>query len=338
MNIASKSPHVTRRGLVAAGAGAVGALTLGRSPAGAQAAKPAAALTDAVGTNLPPNRIGIQMYSVRDQPALMGGMPAVLTALHEIGYRTVEFAGINVAEIPKIKSTLADLDMVAVGNHGALNQASLDTAVALGLPYTGIGSIPTGGLTMDAWKQTAEQFNTFGEAAAARGVKFYAHMHQELFYPVVDAPGTYALDVMLANTDPGLVFFEMDIYWAYTAAWNEGGGMLFEPSDWVVAHPKRFPLFHVKDGHYATRQGGATVVYNQDNAPQPLQDGMTDVHQGDIDFRTFFSRLAKVSDLENHHFLWERDSASSHPHGSLSSARASYHAMRSDHLAGPSRY
>jgi hypothetical protein len=65
---------------------------------------------------------------------------------------------------------------------------------------------------------------------------------------------------------------------------------------------------------------------------------MTDVHQGDIDFRSMFSRLAKVSDLSNHYFIWERDTANKHPHGSLSSARASRAAMRYDHLAGPARY
>jgi sugar phosphate isomerase/epimerase len=343
MSIASPSPHFTRRGLVATGAGAVGALALGRGAAAARAEDcvppdPDANTVDAVGTNLPPSRIGLQMYSVRDQPAKMGGMPAVLTALHEIGYRTVEFAGgFTTATIATIKATMDDLGMRAVSNHGSMNQASIDSALALGMTYTGQGSIPSGSST-DSWKQTAEDFNTFGQLAVSQGLKGFApHMHTELWSPVADDPMRRGIDVMLENTDPNLVFFEMDIYWAYMGAWENGVGMLFDPADWVIAHPTRFPLFHVKDGHATTRAGGATLPYNTDG-PSPLQESMTDVHQGDIDFRTFFSRLAAVSPLENHYFLWERDNASSHSHGSLSSARASFAAMRFDHLAGPSRY
>jgi sugar phosphate isomerase/epimerase len=218
-----------------------------------------------------------------------------------------------------------------------MHPAPIDTAVALGMPYTGIGSIPSGATT-DQWKATAESFNTFGEAAAAKGVKFAPHMHTELFMPLTDSPGTIGMDVMLENTDPKFVFFEMDIYWAYTGAWENGFGTTIDPVDYLEAFPKRFPLFHVKDGHYTTRQAGATLVYNQDNAPQPFQEGMTDIHQGNIDFRSMFGRLAKVSDLRNHHFIWERDTASKHPHGSLSSARASCAAMRYDHLVGPAKY
>jgi sugar phosphate isomerase/epimerase len=245
---------------------------------------------------------------------------------------------IPAADIPNIKAKFDELGMRAVSQHAAMDQASIDTAVALGMSYTGIGGIPTSGGTSDSWKATAESFNTFGAAAAAKGLKFAPHMHTELFTPLLDAPGKYPLDVMLENTDPDLVFFEMDIYWAYTAAWENGAGQAFDPVDWVVANPKRFPLFHVKDGHYTTRQAGATLVYNQDNAPQPFQEGMTDIHQGNIDFRSMFGRLAKVSDLRDHYFIWERDTANKHPHGSLSSARASYAAMRYDHLAGPARY
>jgi sugar phosphate isomerase/epimerase len=163
-------------------------------------------------------------------------------------------------------------------------------------------------------------------------------MHTETWTPVTDAPGKIGLDILLAETDPKFVFLEMDIYWAYTGVWENGLGTTVDPVDYLEAFPERFPLFHVKDGHYAARSGGATLVYNQDNLPRPFQSGMTDVHQGDIDFRTMFSRLSKVSDLSNHYFLWERDTANQHPHGSMSSARASCAAMRYDHMAGPAKY
>ncbi len=44
---------------------------------------------------------------------------------------------------------------------------------------------------------------------------------------------------MLKETDPKLVDFEMDIYWVVRAGQD--------PSKLIQAHPKRFPLWHVKD-------------------------------------------------------------------------------------------
>jgi sugar phosphate isomerase/epimerase len=67
----------------------------------------------------------------------------------------------------------------------------------------------------------------------------------------------------------------------------------------------------------------------------PLQDGICDVGQGDVNFKHFFHELSKVSDLRDHYFLWERDTASSHPHGSLCSARASYEMIAHSRLVDP---
>ena len=47
---------------------------------------------------------------------------------------------------------------------------------------------------------------------------------------------------------------------------------------------------------------------------------------------------AEVSDLAGHELVWERDTASNHPRGSLASARASYLMMRHDHMGAPSLY
>jgi sugar phosphate isomerase/epimerase len=180
--------------------------------------------------------------------------------VNEVGFSIVEFAGsFTTADIPKIKATFDELGMRAVSQHASMNQASIDTALALGMPYTGIGSIPSGNTTSQ-WKTTADNFNVFGQQAAAKGLKFAPHMHSELWTPVVDAPGTIGMDVMLANTDPNLVFFEMDIYWAYVGVWENGFGTSIDPVDYLEAYPKRFPLFHVKDGVPANNVDGYSMV------------------------------------------------------------------------------
>jgi sugar phosphate isomerase/epimerase len=135
----------------------------------------------------------------------------------------------------------------------------------------------------------------------------------------------------------------MDIYWAYFfRSWVGGADALFDPLQWVLPNKSRFPLFHVKDGKEWLKTatpmpltvqgspfgGGAGPTY-------PLNDGITDIGQGDVPFKSFFGKMGEIN---KHWYLWERDTASSNPHGSLTSARASYLMMRNDHMARPSRW
>ncbi len=91
----------------------------------------------------------------------------------------------------------------------------LGHAEALGLPYIGIPSVPDRyGNTIDAWKRAAAECNAYGVAAKTRGMRFYHHNHAEQFAFATDNPRVRLYDVLLAETDPRLVFFEMDIFWA----------------------------------------------------------------------------------------------------------------------------
>jgi sugar phosphate isomerase/epimerase len=330
------TPPVSRRSLLLGGAAAGVALGVH----GAEAAvKKAPALKD-----LPADRIGAQLYSVTDQAAEIG-FPKLFKALSTIGYKHVEFAGWSNKDnySPKvIKKILADNGLKAIGNHGGMDDASLKGALEVGQRYTGISVLTSvNGLTTDAWKQTADQLNAYGEKCVKAGLKgFYIHMHGPEYVRVADSPTTHVIDVLLEHTDPRYVFWEMDIYWAYFfQGYLDGGGALVDPLQWVLKNPKRFPLFHVKDGKDAVKQdvGGQPVrlANNPVSSTFPLADGICDVGQGDVPFKRFFSELAKVSDLRNHYFLWERDTASSHPHGSLASARCSYELISHGRLVDP---
>src|SRR2546425_145426 len=65
----------------------------------------------------------------------------------------------------------------------------LDDAQALGLRHIGTASGPGRyGNTVDAWKRAAEEFNAYGAAAKARGMKFYQHNHSDEFAFATDNP------------------------------------------------------------------------------------------------------------------------------------------------------
>ena len=114
--------------------------------------------------------------------------------------------------------------------------------------------------------------------------------------------------MLFANTDPRLVFLEMDIFWAFVGQSRFPG---FRPSDYVWNHPERYPLFHVKDG---LRNGGPHSGWT-----------MTDVGAGDLPYEPFFCGL----DPTQHHFLMENDDDAQAEGGSLADAERSYDYMAS---------
>ena len=111
--------------------------------------------------------------------------------------------------------------------------------------------------------------------------------------------------MLFEETDPRLVFFEIDIFWAYVGQSRFPG---FRPHDYVWDNPERFPLFHVKDGR--VRHGGPHVRLDDDRH-----------RRGDLPFEPFFCGL----DTDDHHFIVESDDpASADPAGPFGFSERSY--------------
>lgn len=311
--------RLTRRGMLGVAAGATAAALLGAA-APARAADATATTTAGMGRGrpvLPPGRLGIQLYSLRDKVSTLGFAP-VFAELEKYGYDEVEFAGYTQGSAGPI--TLAQLRRLA-RNHGLTPIGShvgyyaddpnaytfaqnldkvLDDAQALGLTHIGTAAGPFRyGTTVDAMKRAAEEFNTYGAAAKARGMKFYQHNHSEEFSFASDNPKVRLYDVLLRETDPRLVYLEMDIFWAYVAQFRfskrlDGKPAPFEPLDYVLQRPDRYPLFHVKDG--------------ESDPSNPYGYRMVDVGDGDIDYQKFISAVTRLKGHRlAHHWQAEHD-------------------------------
>ncbi|MFJ5773080.1 sugar phosphate isomerase/epimerase family protein [Streptomyces sp. NPDC093094] len=336
--------RLTRRGMLGVAAGTTAAALLGAAAAPAAAAdgtatgEAAGATGGAPGRGrpvLPPGRLGIQLYSLRDKVSTLGFAP-VFAELEKYGYDEVEFAGYTQGSAGPITLTrlgrlARDHGLNPIGSHvgyhsdspGAYTFAQnltkvLDDAEALGLKHIGTASGPFRyGSTVDAWKRAAEDFNTYGAAARARGMKFYQHNHSEEFSFATDDPGVRLYDVLLAETDPDLVFLEMDVFWAYVGQFRfgtrpDGTPAPFEPLDYVLRRPHRYPLFHVKDG--------------ERDPSTPFGYRMTDVGDGDIDYRRFISGVTRLrGERLAHHWQAEHDQ----PAESSTFARRSSEHLRS---------
>ena len=317
---------LSRRALLAGGAGVVTAAAAGVAEAATKPKqKPYRGSCPPEPTALLPHqRIGIQLYTVRDQIQSVG-FAKTFAKLSEMGFTEVEFAGYTQGTGPismkQLRRLLDDHGLRGVGCHSGASvdtiEKALDDAQALGLPMIGIADAPTAtplGGTKSQWQQSADDMNRMGQAAHKRGLPFYWHNHSTEFSLCLDDPTTRAYDVLLAETDPKLVFMEMDVYWAYVGQFQYGRAPMptFDPVAYMLKHAERYPLFHVKDGRLNSQSyNGYDIV---------------DVGQGHIDFEAFFGKLKK---RERHHFLNEQDDAGNHPQGSFMSARCSYAVMRS---------
>ena len=184
---------------------------------------------------------GVQLYSFRDE--LIKDSAGVLKQIAGMGYTQWEgYAGpkgIFWGMKPKeFRAFTKDLGVSMVSSHCDTRnnfQQTIDEAAEVGLkyllaPYIGPQK------SLDEWKLRAEGFNKMGEMCAKSGLKFGYHNHD---YSFKIQDGQIPQEVLLANTDPKLVVFELDL------CWIEAAGLS------AVEHLKkyrgRYDLCHIKD-------------------------------------------------------------------------------------------
>ncbi len=109
-------------------------------------------------------------------------------------------------------------------------------------------------ITADDWKATAVFLNEKAAALQKVGLGVSYHNHNVEFRPIGESCG---LEILLNETDPALVHFEMDV------GWVAAGGV--DPIRILEHREGRFRMMHVKDlmattqTNYAMRQDPAEV-------------------------------------------------------------------------------
>jgi sugar phosphate isomerase/epimerase len=211
--------------------------------------------------------IGIQLYTMGD--LAQKDPQGTLNALASIGYRTVELAGFLGLSPRALRSALDHAGLSCPSAHispqsrgtqqslsGDLGQLAED-AHTLGIEYivapTSLlpvhASQPQPGesggafftragksMTADDWRTTADFLNSVAKRLKPLGLKLGYHNHNFEFAPL---PGGTGLDILLRETDPELVHFEMDVGWVAAAG--------IDPVQLLQAHAGRFRLMHIKD-------------------------------------------------------------------------------------------
>ncbi len=195
------------------------------------------------------SKFGVQLFSFRDEMAK--DALGTLEKIAAIGILEIESArsrkGHYYGLSPKeMKKACDDLGMQLVSGHVALDdqfEKTMEEAVASGQEYLICSSMPSRGQTVDNYKKVAEAFNKAGEACRKLGLKFGYHNHE---YEFESENGTVLYDVLMDQTEPGLVHMELDLGWVIV------GGK--DPLDYFKKYPGRFPLWHLKDMDMSKKQ------------------------------------------------------------------------------------
>lgn len=189
--------------------------------------------------------IGLQLFSVRK--TMDKDFLGTLKKVAETGYKQVEFAifPYNNGEFEpeyggaELKRLLADMGLSVVNTMVAFHEKlDWDRIVSYCAELGSVGfcsPIFFYGSRDDVMRR-ADWLNAMGRKSRAAGLEFYFHNH---FMEFQKFGGEYAYDLLLKNTDPDCVWFELDTFWA------QRGGM--EPIALMDHVGPRLRLLHQKD-------------------------------------------------------------------------------------------
>jgi len=244
------------------------------------------------------NDIGLQLYTVRD--AMAADPIQTLTALAKMGYTDVESAGYSERKFygmsPKeFRIVLDDLGLKTNSGHtltGANTPkasytmysnwaAACEDFASIGQKYIVCGYLfDYERKNLDQYRKIADLFNKSGKIASEHGIKFAYHNHD---FEFENLEGQLPYDLLLANTDPNYVNFELDLYWIKKAG--------KDPLTYFKNHKGRFPLWHIKD-----MEAGSDKFF-------------TEVGNGIINWSEIFDAQAEAG---MQHFYVEQDFCKNH--------------------------
>ena len=262
----------------------------------------------------------MQLYTVRDQ--MEKGFVSTLEQVARIGYKEVEFAGYFNQSAEEVRALLNRLGLTSPSVHVGLADLRKDlpgvirSAKVVGQEFITVPALDEAfsGATLDLafWQRTAAELSRIGATVKAEGLRLAYHNHNFEFDRLEN--GQTGWDVLIAQTDPALLVFELDLLWATFAG--------VDPVQLFQRNPGRYPLWHVKDIR-RLRETMASVPANHTTmqAITAAAAQLTAVGTGDIDFARIFAQ-ARTAGLE--HYFVENDSAAANGASSLTDIETSY--------------
>lgn len=231
-------------------------------------------------------KLGYQLFSVNQD--MNDDTLGTLKALKNMGYRDFEVYGFDHEQFtyyglePKaFGSMITDLGLSATSGHYPFSPfltESIDDlkffvdqcikgAKVLNTPYITWPWLAPELRTIDNFKLLANRLNLIGEQVTQAGLGFAYHNHG---FEFDDHDGDTGYNVILRDTDPDLVKFQIDMYWVMHSS-------KLTPKEWVEKSPGRYVMWHIKDMDKVTRDytelGNGSIDYTK-VMPDPKRSGL----------------------------------------------------------------
>jgi sugar phosphate isomerase/epimerase len=192
--------------------------------------------------------IGIQLYTVGQ--ALQKDVNGTLKQVRAIGYTQVETAGFAGLTAKQFRNALDEAGLTCHSSHLPMDSPDLgpvfEGAHIVGAHYAVSSVLPptvepgekkTTTPAIDDYKKLAARMNNLGQKAKQANLRYAYHNHNIEFRDLGN--GKIAYDVLLKETDPALVDFELDCGWMIAAGYN--------PIQYFRQYPHRYKMIHIKD-------------------------------------------------------------------------------------------
>lgn len=211
--------------------------------------------------------IGLQLYTLGAEAGK--DLDATFAQVAEIGFREIELPGlygktpaaiagaaqraglkVNSVHLPLVPPGLSGLSLGSEPHRIADDLGTLGARWAVApllmlpqgfRPQTGetmenaiSRSVVEGGV--DVWKKSAAALNEKADALKADGIHVAYHNHNLEFAPIGDTNGW---QILWRETQPGLVFFEVDLGWVAAAG--------LDPATFLNSAAGRVRMIHLKD-------------------------------------------------------------------------------------------
>ena len=345
---------MNRRNFLGAMAAGVGGFALtGRARDTLRSALPATARTPAPSWA---DRIGLELYTVRDLIVkdYLGTLEQVARIGYKEIEPAEGYANLSPqqfkAELDRLGLTMPSTHSGITAGPAADVEQQLADFQIMGIQYTSLseprpadgagrgrsgtpGPAPTGPAarraamaqfirtmaqprTVEDVKPEAARYNEYGKIAQQFGIKLLRHNHTVEFIPC-QGSGEVPYTILLAETDPELVAFQMDIGWVSVAGQD--------PIALFHQHPGRFVLWHVKDAACLK-----CLPPTSDQGGRMAAARLVPVGEGDVDYGEIF-KYAGVAGMK--HFVIEQDSAADWG-DAMAAARVSYEHLHATLTAG----
>ena len=185
--------------------------------------------------------LAVQLWSFRDD--FKKDVPGTLKRVHELGFTNVELAGYYGMTARQFRAELDKAGLKAVSMHIEYDVARdridevLRDAGILGVQFVGVPWINSP-FTRNDCLAAIDVFNQAGRKLAAKGFRFFYHLHGYEFVPDEGGKGTL-LDLMMTRTNPRFVSMQLDTFHvAYPGQ---------DPVKLIRKYPGRFSSLHLKD-------------------------------------------------------------------------------------------